>query len=70
MVPGEPAEDFRMLVSEMDGDMTIREFLSTAGGSRFAEQLVVDSFPDFAVQFVDAFPDIGIRHVSSFPGRP
>ena len=29
---------------------------------------LVDSFPDFTVQFVDSFPDFAIEYVDSFPG--
>lgn len=32
------------------------------------EWQVVDSFPDFTVQFVDSFPDLEIEFVESFPG--
>ena len=32
------------------------------------EWTMVDSFPDYKVQFVDSFPDYKIKYVVSFPG--
>ena len=32
------------------------------------EWTMVDSFPDYKVQFVDSFPDYKIKYVNSFPG--
>jgi hypothetical protein len=32
------------------------------------EWTMVDSFPDYKVQFVDSFPDYKIKYVDSFPG--
>lgn len=34
------------------------------------EWQIVDSFPDFTVQFVDSFPDIRVQFVDAFPGLP
>ncbi len=31
---------------------------------------MVDTFPDFTIQYVDSFPDLEIRWVDSFPGIP
>ena len=29
---------------------------------------MVESFPDYKIQFVDSFPDFTIRYVDNFPG--
>lgn len=42
----------------------------TSFADRCGEWQVVDSFPDFTVQYVDSFPDIEIAFVDSFPGLP
>jgi hypothetical protein len=33
------------------------------------EWQMVESFPDFTIQFVTAFPDLKIQYVTAFPGE-
>jgi hypothetical protein len=40
------------------------------GRSQCGERQVVDSFPDFIIQYVDAFPDFRVRFVDALPGKP
>jgi len=42
---------------------TVKAFPKKCG-----EWQLVESFPDFTVQFVDAFPDFTIQFVEDFPG--
>lgn len=41
----------------------VRGFADACG-----EWEIVDSFPDFTVEFVNAFPDITVKFTDSFPG--
>ena len=37
---------------------------------RGCEWQIVESFPDYKIQFVESFPDIKVQFVTSFPGVP
>lgn len=43
----------------------VRAFPDSCG-----EWQIVDSFPDFTVQFVESFPDLRVQFVDAFPGLP
>lgn len=58
--------DYKVKVVESFADLHVKRVDSFADKPGLWK--IVDSFPDFTVQFVDSFPDFTIKYVDSFPG--
>ena len=59
--------DIRIKAVSRFPDLKVQKVKSFADDC--GEWQMVDSFPDFKVQFVDSFPDIEVAWVDSFPGE-
>ena len=60
--------DIKVQVVTSFPDLKVRQVSSFP--DECGEWEMVDSFPDFTIQYVDSFPDIQIQYVDSFPGLP
>lgn len=60
--------DIKIQVTCSFPDLKVK--MVTSFPDKCGEWQIVDSFPDFTVQFVESFPDIKIQFVDSFPGLP
>ena len=58
--------DFRVKAVFFLPDLRVQQVSSFANSC--GRWQLVDSFPDFTVQFVDVLPDFTIQFVESFPG--
>lgn len=58
--------DVKVQVVTSFPDLKVKQV--TAFPDRCGLWQVVESFPDFTVQFVESFPDVTVRFVESFPG--